>query len=112
MHLLSEVSLRVEVVEHYWGAVKQYTRENRIYSSPEIEHTIRAGFDSVSLRTIQRFAYRARRRVDAYLGRLNEKQQEFVEMQNLHFVGSWGKHLSRLSKKLAANQSLWISMSC
>ena len=77
----SENDCELNYIEYYWGAVKRYTRENCNYSFLELEHTVRAGFDSVSLRTIRRFANRARRWIDAYIGGLNEKQQAFVEMQ-------------------------------
>ena len=68
-------------IEYYWGAIKRYTRENSSYSFAELEDTVRAGFDSVGLRTIRRFANRERQWIDAYLGGLNEEQVEFVEMQ-------------------------------
>ena len=68
-------------IEFFWGAVKRYTRENCNYSFAELEPTVLAGLESVSLRTIQRFANRSRRWIDSYITGLNDKQKEFVERQ-------------------------------
>jgi len=68
-------------IEYFWGAVKRYTRENCNYTFAELESTVLAGLDSVSLCTIQRFANRSRRWIDSYINGLNEKQKEFVARQ-------------------------------
>ena len=68
-------------IEFFWGAVKRYTRENCNYSFAELEATVLAGLESVSLRTIQRLANRSRRWIGSYINGLNDKQKEFVERQ-------------------------------
>ena len=93
-----EFHCELNYIEYYWGAVKRYTRENCNYSFIELEHTVRVGFDSVSLRTIRRLANRAGRWIDAYIGGLNEKQQHVWRWKNLHIVGLWGKSLSGIGK--------------
>ncbi|KAF8530871.1 hypothetical protein BDD12DRAFT_718165, partial [Trichophaea hybrida] len=61
--------------------VKRYIQENCNYTFAELESTVLAGLDSVSLHTIQRFANQSRRWIDSYINGLNEKQKEFVERQ-------------------------------
>ena len=59
-----------------------HSRELQLsYGFVQLGPTVRAGLDSVSLITIQRFANRARRWIDAYIAGLNEKQQVFVGNQ-------------------------------
>ena len=68
-------------IEFFWGAVKRYTRGNCNYSFAELEDTVKAGLNSVSLTTIRRFANRSKRWIDAYIDGLNDRQQAFVEGQ-------------------------------
>ena len=68
-------------IEFFWGVVKRYTRENCNYSFVELEDTVRAGLESVSLTAIRRFANRFKRWIDAYINSLNDRQQAFVEGQ-------------------------------
>ena len=68
-------------IEFFWGAVKRYTRENCNYSFAELEPTVLAGLESVSLRTIQRLANRSRRWIDSHINGLNDKQKEFIQRQ-------------------------------
>ena len=68
-------------IEFFWGAVKRYTRENCNYSFVDLEDTIKAGLNSISLTAIRRFANRSRRWIDAYIDGLNDWQQAFVEGQ-------------------------------
>ena len=65
-------------IEFFWGAVKRYTRESCNYS---FEDTVKAGLNSVSLITIQRFTDRSRCWIDAFIDGLNDRQQAFVEEQ-------------------------------
>jgi transposase len=74
-------------IEYFWAAVKRYTRENCNYSFAELESTVLAGLESVSLRTIHRFANRSRRWIDSYIIGLNEKQKNFVERQEASHGG-------------------------
>ena len=72
MHLLPEASLRTGLHRIILGCSQAvYTRELH-YSFVEPEHTVQAGFNSVSLLTIRRISNRARRWIEAYIGRLNE----------------------------------------
>jgi len=48
-------------IEYFWATVKRYTRENCSYSFQELESTVLAGLDSVSLETIRRFAMKSKR---------------------------------------------------
>jgi transposase len=80
-------------IEYFWGAVKRYTRENCNYSFAELETTVLAALDSVSLRTIQRFANRSRRWIDSYINGLNERQKEFVERQESSHRHNMGEGL-------------------
>ena len=59
--------------------MKRYTRENCNYSFVDLEDTVKAGLNSVSLTTIQRFANRSRRWIDACIDGLDDRQQAFVE---------------------------------
>ena len=68
-------------IEYFWAAVKRFTRENCNYSIAELETTVIAGLESVSLRTIQRFANRSRRWINAYINGLTVEQQGFVGTQ-------------------------------
>ena len=68
-------------IEYFWAAVKRYTRENCNYSFAELETTVIAGLESVSLRTIQQFANISRRWIDAYINGRTVEQQRFVETQ-------------------------------
>ena len=61
--------------------MKRYTRENCNYSFVDLEDTVKAGLNSVSLITIRRFANRSRRWIDAYIDGFNDRQQAFVEGQ-------------------------------
>ena len=79
-------------IEFFWGAVKWYTRENCNYSFAELEPTVLAGLESVSLCTIQRFANRSRW-IDSYIFGLNDKQKGFVEWQEKSHRRDMGKRL-------------------
>ena len=68
-------------IDFFWGAVKRYTRENYNYSFVDLEDTIKAGLNSVSLTTIWRFANRSKRWIDAYIDGLNDRKQAFVKGQ-------------------------------
>lgn len=52
---------KLNYIEYFWAAVKRYTRENYNYSFKELEATVIAGPESVTLGAIQRFANRPRR---------------------------------------------------
>ena len=62
-------------IEYYWAALKRYTRENCKYSFAELESTVYAAMESVSLRTIRRFAERSKRWMMAYIEGLTEEQR-------------------------------------
>ena len=80
-------------IEFFWGAVKRYTRENCNYSFVDLEDTVKAGLDLVSLTTIRRFANRSRRWIDAYIDGLNDRQQAFVEGQEGSHRRGMGENL-------------------
>ena len=61
-------------IEYYWGALKKYTREHRQHPPAEPEGTVLEAMDSVSLRTIWRFAERSKRWTMAYINGLTEEQ--------------------------------------
>ena len=48
-------------IGYYWGALKKYAREHCRYSFSELEGTILEATDSVSLKTVRRFAGRRKR---------------------------------------------------
>ena len=62
-------------IEYYWGALKKYTREHCPYSFAELEGTVLEAMDSVSLRTIRRFAEHSKRWTMAYINSLMEEQR-------------------------------------
>ena len=64
-------------IEFFRGDVKRYARENCYYSFVDLEDTVTAGLNSVSL-SIRRFSRRTRRCIDAYIDDLNDRQQAFV----------------------------------
>ena len=66
-------------IEYYWAALKRYTRENCKYSFLELEQTVLEAMDSVSLKTIRRFAMRSKRWMWAYMNGLTEEQRNFAE---------------------------------
>ena len=68
-------------IEYYWAALKKYTRDNCKYSFLELEKTVYEAMDSVSLKTIRRFAERSKRWMMAYINGLTQEQREFAEKQ-------------------------------
>ncbi|RPB06531.1 hypothetical protein P167DRAFT_497490 [Morchella conica CCBAS932] len=68
-------------MKFFWAAVKRYTRENCSYSFSKLEETIWEGLESVSLKTIRRFANRSRRWVQAYADGLTKEQKVFADKQ-------------------------------
>jgi hypothetical protein len=68
-------------IEYYWAALKRYTRENCTYRFFELEKTVRNAMDSVSLKTIRRFADRSKRWTMAYINGLSKEQREFAEKE-------------------------------
>jgi len=68
-------------IEYYWAALKRFTRENCKYSFPELERTVLMAMDSVTLKTIRRFADRSKRWLMAYIDGLTKEQREFAEKQ-------------------------------
>ena len=56
-------------IESFWAAVKRYTRENCSYSFAGLEPTVVKGLDSVSLKTIRRFANKSMRWILSYAGK-------------------------------------------
>ena len=71
--------LQLNYIEYYWGALKKYTREHCQYSFAELEGTVLEAMDSVSLRTIRRFAERSKRWTMAYINGLTEEQRIYAE---------------------------------
>ena len=61
--------------------LKRYTRGDCNYFFAELESTVLAGLESVSLRSIQQYANRSRRWINSYIDGLGDKQREFVERQ-------------------------------
>ena len=53
-------------IEYFWGEVKRYTRENCNYSWNGLKRTVLEGLASVDLKTIRKFARRAKRYMSAY----------------------------------------------
>ena len=87
-------------IEFFWGAVKRYTRENCNYSFAELEPTVLAGLEPVSLRTIQRLANRSRRWIDSYINGLNDKQKEFIQRQEKSHRRGMGEGLVDIAESL------------
>jgi transposase len=56
-------------IERYWGATKKYCRKHCTYSMTTLPDTMEAAFSSVSIVEMRRFARKAYRYMDAYLGR-------------------------------------------
>jgi len=52
---------QLNCIEYYWAAVKRYTRERCKYSFSELEKTVLEAINSVSIKTIRRFADRSKR---------------------------------------------------
>ena len=73
-------------IESFWGDVKRHTQQNCNYSFAELEDTVLAGLDSVSLITIRRFADQSRRWIDAYMDGLNDRQQALLRDERYHTV--------------------------
>ena len=78
--------------------VKRYTRENCNYSLAELEPTVLAGLESVSLRTIQQLANRSRRWINPYINGPNYKQKEFVEQEKKSHRRDVGERLVDIAK--------------
>ena len=91
MLLLSEISLRTQLYEFFWGAVKRCTRENCNYSFAELEPTVLAGLESVTLHTI-----RSRRWIDSYTNGPNDKQKECFERQKKTHRRATGERMVEL----------------
>ena len=53
-------------MEIFWAAVKRYTQSRCDYSFAQLETTVRAGLDSVSLQKIWRFCIRSKRWIITY----------------------------------------------
>ena len=70
------------------------------YSFAELEPTVLAGPDPVSLRTIQRLANRSRRWIDSYVKGLNDKQKEFVERPEKSHRRGMGERLVDFAESL------------
>jgi hypothetical protein len=68
-------------IEYYWASLKKFTRENCKYSFVELEKTVLQAMDSVSLKTIRRFADRSKRWMMAYINGLTEEQRSYAEKQ-------------------------------
>jgi len=68
-------------IEYFWVAVKRYIREKCVCSFQELESTALAGLDSISLKTICRFAMRSQHWMLAYINGLIEEQREIAEKQ-------------------------------
>jgi hypothetical protein len=68
-------------IEYYWAALKKYTRDHCKYSFAELEKTVYEAMDSVSLKTIRRFADRSKRWMMAYITGLTQEQREYAEKQ-------------------------------
>lgn len=66
-------------IEHYWGALKRFTRDNCKYSFAELEPTVLQAMGSVSLKTIRRFAMRSKRWMLSYINGLTEEQRAYAE---------------------------------
>ena len=66
-------------IEYYRGALKKYKREHCPYSFAELEGTVLEAMDSVSLKTIRRFAERSKRWTMAYINGLTEEQRIYAE---------------------------------
>jgi transposase len=66
-------------IEYYWAGLKRYTRDNYKYSFPELEPTVLQAMESVSIKTIRRFAMRSKRWMLAYMNGLTEEQRAFSE---------------------------------
>jgi len=81
MSLLPQIPLRTQLYRVFLECSKAINTGNCNYTFAELESTVLAGLDSVSLCTIQRFANRSRRWFDSYINGLNEKQNKFVERQ-------------------------------
>ena len=76
MPLYPKFNCELDYIEFFWGAVK---RENWNYILVAgLEPTVLAGLESVSLRTIQRFANRSRQVIDSCINGLNDKQRELL----------------------------------
>ena len=58
-----------------------------LYSFAELELTVLAGLESISLRTIQRVANQSRRWIDSYIAGLNNKQKERQEKSHWRGMG-------------------------
>ena len=67
-------------IESFWAAVKRYTRENCSYSFAGLELTVVKGLDSVSLKTIRRFANKSMRWILSYAEKdLTPEQRKYTQ---------------------------------
>ena len=66
-------------IEYYWGALKKYTREHCPCSFAELEGTVLEAMDSVSLKTVRRYAERSKRWTMEYINGLTEELRIYAE---------------------------------
>lgn len=81
--------------EYYQGTLKKYTRENCKYSFPELENRIFEAMDSVTFRTIRRFADGSKRRMLSCINGLTEEQGEYTEKAYISHTGVNGECAKR-----------------
>ena len=79
-HTYPKFHCEFNFIEFFWAAVKRYTRSHCDYSFAQLETTVRAGLDSVSLQTIRRFCMRSKRWMITYRdGGMGSVERQFAE---------------------------------
>jgi hypothetical protein len=75
--LQTRIHCELNFIEFFWGAVKQYLRENCDYSFKTLQENMPKALESVKLSTIRKWEHRMIRWMEAYRSGLGAKAAQF-----------------------------------